>query len=504
MDSVGTLPPDALSRAVVEIEKHVSSAGWDQPAQLFALVPTADLLRAEPHLAAELGAEDASQPLTPVAQGELPGGVEDDHLADTLARIEWPDGVAGCALAIERIVLPAAAESGLSSVESDAELARLAGSDPRRHEVRMVAAVLREGTRFGAVRLRCPRRGQRSAHRYRLGPHAVRSTVFDIRTFGRHPVGRGSWGRRHERRRGEATMSDGVYDMPEEPPARSEPANRRTPTCSAADDRHTDRPAHPLQRLHRRLDPAALVPIGRPRLGVQHRARHPCAAVRDRRSADGGRGRRERHRRLPHPSPGGTRPVAEPRLRAVRRSAAAAREDRGRRRRDPDADLRRLGSVGGVEGLPGLAEPDPVRRHRQALQQGHRVLRLRLPVAARAARLRLLDRLAVAGRRDHHALPVRRLPPVRQGPEGLRRGAGAVLGAARPPRPAQGLQLLARPVRSHDLGRQAVHRYVLHRRPCGPAEQGDPGRHRGPVCGLVLRQRGPQRPGCCPASARSY
>lgn len=154
MDSVGTPLSDALSRAVVEIEKHVSSAGWDQPAQLFALVPTAELLRAEPQLAAELGAEDASQPLTPVAQGELPGGVDDDNLADTLGRIEWPDGVAGCALAIERIVLPAAAESGLSSVESDAELARLAGSDPRRHEVRMVAAVLREGDRFGAVRLR--------------------------------------------------------------------------------------------------------------------------------------------------------------------------------------------------------------------------------------------------------------------------------------------------------------------------------------------------------------
>ncbi|MEV5964068.1 PPA1309 family protein [Kribbella sp. NPDC051952] len=154
MDSVGILPPDALSRAVIEIEKHVSSAGWDQPAQLFALVPTDELLRAEPQLAAELGAEDASQPLTPVAQGELPGAVEDEHLADALARIEWPDGVSGCALAIERIVLPASAEAGLSSVEADAELARMAGSDPRRHEVRMVAAVLREGDRFGAVRLR--------------------------------------------------------------------------------------------------------------------------------------------------------------------------------------------------------------------------------------------------------------------------------------------------------------------------------------------------------------
>ncbi|GAB3949498.1 PPA1309 family protein [Kribbella albertanoniae] len=154
MESVGILPPDALSRAVVEIEKHVSSAGWDQPAQLFALVPTEDLLRAEPQLAAELGADDLSQPLTPVAQGELPGVLEDEHLADALARIEWPDGVSGCALAIERIVLPAAAEAGLSAAETDEELARMAGSDPRRHEVRMVAAVLREGDRFGAVRLR--------------------------------------------------------------------------------------------------------------------------------------------------------------------------------------------------------------------------------------------------------------------------------------------------------------------------------------------------------------
>jgi hypothetical protein len=150
----GSLSTDALSRAVIEIERHVSSGGWDQPAQLFALVPTAELLRAEPHLAAELGADDVSQPLTPVAQGELPDGMDDEHLADALARIEWPDGVSGCAVAVERIVLPAAAEAGLPDDSADVELARLAGSDPRRHEVRMVAAVLRDGDRFGAVRLR--------------------------------------------------------------------------------------------------------------------------------------------------------------------------------------------------------------------------------------------------------------------------------------------------------------------------------------------------------------
>ncbi|HEY0687815.1 MAG TPA: PPA1309 family protein [Kribbella sp.] len=150
----GSLSTEALSRAVIEIERHVSSGGWDQPAQLFALVPTAELLRAEPQLAAELGAEDMSQPLTPVAQGDLPDGVDDEHLADALARIEWPDGVSGCALAVERIVLPAAAEAGLPDDSADIEIARLAGSDPRRHEVRMVAAVLRDGDRFGAVRLR--------------------------------------------------------------------------------------------------------------------------------------------------------------------------------------------------------------------------------------------------------------------------------------------------------------------------------------------------------------
>ncbi|WP_432940188.1 PPA1309 family protein [Kribbella sp. CA-253562] len=154
MHAIDNLPADALSRAVVEIEKHVSSAGWDQPAQLFALVPTEELLAAEPQLAAELGADDAAQPLTPVAQGELPGGVDDSNLADVLGQIEWPEGVSGCALALERILLPPSVESGLSDAESDAELARMAGSDPRRHEVRMVAAVLRDGDRFGAVRLR--------------------------------------------------------------------------------------------------------------------------------------------------------------------------------------------------------------------------------------------------------------------------------------------------------------------------------------------------------------
>ena len=45
----------ALLSVVTEVEAHVAEAGWDQPPQLFALVDTEELLRAEPQLATTLG-----------------------------------------------------------------------------------------------------------------------------------------------------------------------------------------------------------------------------------------------------------------------------------------------------------------------------------------------------------------------------------------------------------------------------------------------------------------
>ena len=134
-----------LSRAVVEIERHVSAAGWDQPMQLFALVPTTALLEAEPGLAAEIGT-DAANDLTPVMQEGLPDGADEEGLAGALARIEWPDAVTGCAVSLERVVLPGDADEPSDVFD--------AANDPRRHEVRMVAGVLRDGERYGAVRLR--------------------------------------------------------------------------------------------------------------------------------------------------------------------------------------------------------------------------------------------------------------------------------------------------------------------------------------------------------------
>ena len=37
-----------LRAAVREIEAHAAEAGWDQPARLYALVPTSDLVAASP------------------------------------------------------------------------------------------------------------------------------------------------------------------------------------------------------------------------------------------------------------------------------------------------------------------------------------------------------------------------------------------------------------------------------------------------------------------------
>src|ERR1044072_4076881 len=94
-----------LSAVAREVEDFVSTAGWDQPPQLFALVPTADLGERQPGVAGQV---DAAAPLTPIAQDALPS----EDLADALAGIMWPDAVSGCALAQEIVVLPPGVRSG--------------------------------------------------------------------------------------------------------------------------------------------------------------------------------------------------------------------------------------------------------------------------------------------------------------------------------------------------------------------------------------------------------
>lgn len=147
------MPDSPLRQVALEIESHVAESGWDQAPRLYALVPTADLLAQEPGLAEKLGVGDevAEGSFTSIEQDSLPS---DQTLEDTLTHIMWPDQVIGCAAVVERIMLPPEAEEELPD-DAD-ELLAFVAAHPDRQEVRLVAAVTRDGAVHSAVRARTP------------------------------------------------------------------------------------------------------------------------------------------------------------------------------------------------------------------------------------------------------------------------------------------------------------------------------------------------------------
>jgi hypothetical protein len=150
---VTTNPSELLRGVVREIEAHVAAGGWDQPARLFALVRTAALVADEPQLAQALGItagpDDGPETLTPVEQDELPAH---ESLEDLLAGIGWPDAVVGAAIVVERVVLPPEVERELP--EDEGAALQVLAEHPDRQEMRLAVAVLRDGSRFCALRLR--------------------------------------------------------------------------------------------------------------------------------------------------------------------------------------------------------------------------------------------------------------------------------------------------------------------------------------------------------------
>ncbi|MBM9503551.1 PPA1309 family protein [Actinacidiphila acididurans] len=146
------LAASPLTRAVLEIDTYAAGLGWDQPARLFALVDTAHLRAQEPGLADRLGLDEPSEAgLTPIEQEELPPG---RPLDEFLATIAWPEVIAGCALTVERLMLPPSAEAAIPGDLDEAALTAWVAAHPDRQEVRMTVAVLRDGARESAVRLR--------------------------------------------------------------------------------------------------------------------------------------------------------------------------------------------------------------------------------------------------------------------------------------------------------------------------------------------------------------
>jgi hypothetical protein len=142
--------PSALAHAVADIERHVGAAGWDQPARLYALAATSELVAREPALASRLGIDSdatASDTLTPIEQD-----TSDRPIEELLATISWPSTVSGCAMALERIVLPPSAEDEMP--DNDADATTWAQRHPGRSDVRVVVGVLRDGSRVCALRVR--------------------------------------------------------------------------------------------------------------------------------------------------------------------------------------------------------------------------------------------------------------------------------------------------------------------------------------------------------------
>jgi hypothetical protein len=142
-------PVSLLEEVVQDLERHSAQQGWDAAPRLYALVESDELRKAEPELADQLGLNPDVPTLAALEQPPLP---EKHGVEEALATIAWPDAVAGCALVMERVVLPTTAEEDLP--EDEAEAMEWVARHPDREDVRMVVGVLRDGTRHSALRLR--------------------------------------------------------------------------------------------------------------------------------------------------------------------------------------------------------------------------------------------------------------------------------------------------------------------------------------------------------------
>ena len=136
-----------LIACLMDIERHVSAAGWDQPARLFALVTTGTLLEVEPQLRGRVP-ETAADALTAIEQDEFHATGD---LFERLGGIFWPETVDGCAIALERAFLPPAYEADLPT-DADAA-AEVVAKHPGRSDLRVVVGVLRDGARHGLARV---------------------------------------------------------------------------------------------------------------------------------------------------------------------------------------------------------------------------------------------------------------------------------------------------------------------------------------------------------------
>lgn len=140
--------PSRLIAVLLDVERHVAELGWDQPARLFALVGTKELLALEPQLAGRVP-EGAADGMSAVEQDEFQAT---ENVFARLAEIYFPDNVEGVAMSLERTFLPSQFEQDVPAEASAAtEFVR---THPHHEDVRAVVGVLRDGSRYALARLK--------------------------------------------------------------------------------------------------------------------------------------------------------------------------------------------------------------------------------------------------------------------------------------------------------------------------------------------------------------
>jgi len=174
----------ALTQALIELEQHVARDGWDQGTRLFALVDTAELIAAEPRLAAALAPETVEfggqiGPLRTYTSIEQEGLPPERPLDELLAGIAWPETVDGAALVVERLMLPPSAQEEIPPEEPDVDA--WVAAHPERQEVRIAVGVLRDGARDCALRLRVKDKDDEVLSGADLVPNLVRALADTLR-----------------------------------------------------------------------------------------------------------------------------------------------------------------------------------------------------------------------------------------------------------------------------------------------------------------------------------
>jgi len=124
-----------LAETIRELDQHVADSGWDQPARLFAIVPTADLATDHPEL---VSPEHPGQFM--FVEQDAP--LDNENLIGSLEQISWPFEIMGAALAIERLI----------SMQPDDEID--AEAESQTQELRIIALVMRDGSNMNAIRQR--------------------------------------------------------------------------------------------------------------------------------------------------------------------------------------------------------------------------------------------------------------------------------------------------------------------------------------------------------------